>query len=156
RSARIALQSAGASMSSNGPTTTIGYVNPEAQVLPGMKFPTWSSWQIDPVEYVEQLQFPRSIQTYDRMRADPQVAALLKGMIQPIMRFHWMIDPNGAPKMIYQPLAEDLGVPVLGQVPVRSKLRPFNHQEHLYTALLALVYGFMYFEMVGTVETNGR
>lgn len=141
----------------DAPTEPLGYVDPQYNVIPGMTVPAWTSWQTDPSEYNEKLQFPQSVETYDHMRADPQVAALMKGMVQPIMRFKWMIDPDGAPKYVYGPLAEDLGLPVLGDTKNKKpRMRPFSHSEVLLHALLALVYGFMYFEIVGEVSNSGR
>ncbi len=54
-------------------------------------------------------------------------------------------------------IADDLNLDVKGQDPRprgRQKKR-FSHDNHLYHALLALIYGHMFFEQVGEIGTDG-
>src|SRR5262245_13408198 len=116
---------------------------------------TRMSWSVlvDEGEYVPELRWPASILTYDRMRNDPQVQATYSGITLPVRRRHWYLDPLEAPPDVVALLAEDTGLPVLGEAPaprVRNQYR-FNWDDHLRLALLSLLYGHMFFEQVGEV-----
>lgn len=136
------------------PTRELGAIN----ALAGL--PGWSdfgAW-MDQEEYVPELTWPRSVQTYGIIRRDSQIAGLLRGLTMPIRRRRWLIDPNGARPEVVSALADDLGLDVQGQEPRprgRSRNR-FRHGQHLAEALRALVYGHAYFEQVGEVEDRGR
>lgn len=148
-------------MSTNGspPTTEIGYVVP-GRDLPGshsLKGPlSWAAIEADAVEYVPQLRWPQSVKVYDKMRSDPQIDALLRGMTLPIRKFRWLIDPEGASEEVTTKVAEDFGLPVLGRELEKPKGRKtaFNHADHIRIALLGLVYGHMFFEQVGGIEND--
>jgi hypothetical protein len=132
------------------PTTEIGSAG-----LQTAGVGAWSSF-VDTREYVPELTWPTSCQaggTYDQMRTDSQLAALFFGVTMPIRRYKWMIDPNGAEQGIVDALSYDLGLDVKDQEPKprgRTKNR-FSHDAHLRKALLALIYGHMYFEQVGYI-----
>jgi hypothetical protein len=134
-----------------GAQAEVGSRSPWLQ--PGAAASGWSAFT-DSAEYVPELRWPSSIVTYDRVRNDSQVEALYLGTTLPIRAMTWTIDPNGAPAALTKRLASDVGLPVRGQedahVP-RSSYR-FNFDEWLGNALLALVFGHFYFEVVGEVN----
>jgi len=108
------------------------------------------------MEYVPDLSWPTSIAAYTVMRADAQLSALFKAMTMPIRRFKFMIDPNGARATPVKQLSQDLGLDVVGkerQHQPRQKGR-FSFEKHLYHALLAGIYGHMYFEQVGEIQNS--
>jgi len=87
------------------------------------------------------------------MRNDAQVQGLFLGTTLPIRRYNWYIEPNGATARMTNALASDLNLPIRGKENKnqgRSKGR-FSFQNHLRHALLALLYGHMYFEQSGEV-----
>lgn len=145
-------------MPHDGPTTEIGYVRPGTEGQPSILFgvPTWGALEADQIEHVPQLQWPQSITTFDRMRADPQIDALLRGLVGPIRRFRWAIDPAGAKKGIANKIAEDLGLPVLTGKTLKRKLnkrRQFKHDDHLRLTLdTALTYGHAWYEQFGEIR----
>lgn len=137
------------------PTRETGYLVPGLEV-PGANISIFGSWEsmIEDSEHVPALRWPDSISVYDRMRADPQIDALLRGMFLPIRRFRWTIDPGEAKEEAVNMLSEDLKIPILGEPPPKRRRQAFSFSDHLRHALLALVYGHMYFEQVGTIEKN--
>lgn len=128
------------------PTTEIGHVT--------TSLPTWATW-IDPTEEVVALQWPLSVSTYQKMRNDGQVGALLRAIFLPIRRRRWAVDPNGARDEIVQHIASDLDLPIKGtdERPRRRRKR-FSHEDHLRLALLALVFGHMFFEQAGEFDDD--
>ena len=144
-------------MSTNAPPTSEqGYVLPQTQ-LPGVSaigIPGWGSFNLDEQEIVPALKWPESVHTYNRMRNDPQIDALLRGMTTPIRRFRWYIDADGAKASVVKQLSEDLGLNQKGKRRQRRK-NTFVHDDHLRTAMLALVYGHQFFEMVGDIDRMG-
>lgn len=100
-----------------------------------------------------ELVWPRSVRTYAKMsREDSQVKSIIKGVIQPIMRTTWRLDPNGASPEVVQMVAQDLNLPVTGEAmdnPVLRTPRRVSWKKHLRRALKSmLVYGHSYFELV--------
>lgn len=141
-------------MSTKPPTTELGTTNP-ALIAPGASLVSWNVFVHDN-ELTPELVWPTSNMTYTLMRNDAQVDALLYGTFMPIRRYRWFIDPNGARDEVVSKIAEDFGLPVAGEKPnaaLRSRRR-FSHDKHLYHALLAMVYGHMYFEQVGVVTED--
>jgi hypothetical protein len=110
-------------------------------------------------EATPELRWPASVDVYDRMRKqDAQVASVLRAVTLPVRRTPWWIDPNGARDEVVQLVAEDLGLPVLGQegrAPLRTAGR-FSWGEHLQLSLLDLVFGHMFFEQVYALDERGR
>jgi hypothetical protein len=109
-------------------------------------------------EYVPELQWPASVRVYDQMRADAQIGGLFAGTVLPIMRYKWMIDPNGARPEIVTNLSQDLNLNIKGQEPKpvgRQKGR-FSFKQHMRIALLALLYGHYFFEQVGEIGADGK
>lgn len=119
-----------------------------------------SGWwgQLDD-EQTPELVWPRSRDVYDRMRRqDAQVMSVLRAVTLPIRRTPWRIDPAGARPEVVQLVAEDLGLPIVGQDPAplpRTKDR-FSWAEHLRLALLMLVFGHSPFEQVARFDEQGR
>lgn len=141
-------------MSTNPPTSELGRTNPQVSGI--MKLARWASFW-DDNEVVPELQWPTSVRSYDIMRGDSQLQALLTGTTWPIRRYRWMLDPNGARPELVEALSADLGLDVVGADPGprRRQKRRFSHDRHLAHALLALVWGHMYFEQVGEIDESG-
>lgn len=118
--------------------------------------PPWRMF-IDEMEFVPELVYPTSINTFQVMRTDTQLAALFYGTTLPIRRYRWMIDPNGASEETVVGVSEDLNLPIKGQdeKPRGRMKRRFVHDKHLNDALLALIYGHYGFEQVGEI-VNGK
>lgn len=97
------------------------------------------------------LQWPKSIDVFDRMRReDPQVKSVLRAVTLPIQRTEWVIDGAGCRPEVVAHVAADLGLPVKGEpfvAPLRTRGR-FSFKEFLRLALLELVYGHSFFEQV--------
>lgn len=107
----------------------------------------------DVSEPAPELQWPFSIQVFDRMRkTDAQVSAARKAIRLPILAAPWRIDPNGAREEVTKLVSEDLGIPILGRedetVTARRQRGRFSWTKHLAMALLSLDYGHMGFEQV--------
>jgi hypothetical protein len=145
-------------VSSNPPTTELGYefhIPGATQYKTDM--PGSGSWDVDYVEQVPELKWPNSVYVYGRMRNDPQIEALMRGMTMPIRRFIWRIDPSGARATPTQQVADDLGLQVVGQKAKAKRTKnSFNFFDHLREAMLAMLYGHMYFEQVGVIETDAN
>lgn len=113
--------------------------------------PGWINWVAETNEENPDLQWPKSINVFDRMRReDPQVKSVLRAVTLPIMRTEWAIDGTGCRDEVTARIAEDLGLPIKGKpptAPLRTKGR-FSFNEFLRLALLSLVYGHSYFEQV--------
>ncbi|UPL13022.1 DUF935 domain-containing protein [Microbacterium galbinum] len=113
--------------------------------------PGWMNWVAETNEENPDLQWPKSINVFDRMRReDPQVKSVLRAVTLPIMRTEWAIDGTGCRPEVVAHIAADLGLPIKGQpptAPLRTKGR-FSFKEFLRLALLSLVYGHSYFEQV--------
>lgn len=111
----------------------------------------WGKLASDSHETNPELQWPNSIEVFDRMRReDPQVKSVLRAVTLPIMRTEWVIDGAGCRPEVVAHIAADLGLPVKGEAftaPLRTKGR-FSFKEFLRLALLELVYGHSFFEQV--------
>lgn len=119
----------------------------------------WSIF-VDEQEFVPELMWPRSVQTYERMRADTQMAALYQATTLGVQRFKYSLDPNGADSDMVAKLSADYNLPIKGEKVnqrMRSKRR-FSFKRHIRLALLAGAYGHYYFEQVGAIGdgVNGR
>jgi hypothetical protein len=146
----------------NAPTTEIGLQRSEyglarsgrSGILGGLDL-GWDSF-IDTKEYVPSLKWPQSISVYSQMRTDSQLSGLYRAMTYPIRRFKFMIDPNGCRPEIVNALSDDLNMDVQGQDPKprgRRKGR-FSFDDYIFHALMALIYGHMFFEQSGEI-VNG-
>ena len=106
-----------------------------------------------------ELEWPRSIEVYDRMRrSDAQVASVLRAVTLPVERTAWRVDGTGCRDEVTQHIAGDMGLPILGAdaspIPRRTRDR-FSWTEHLRLALLMLPFGHMYFEQVYRYDDQG-
>lgn len=130
------------------PKTEIGYAQGNGR-----------GWWESEGETTPELMWPRSVEVYDQMRRqDAQVASVLRAVSLPIRRTPWRIDPAGARPEVVQLVAEDLGLPIVGQkMPPAPRQRDrFSWPEHLQQALLMLVFGYSYFEQVYRLDGQGR
>lgn len=109
------------------------------------------------LEYVPDLQWPTCIDTYSRMRTDPQISGVLAAYCLPIQRASWSLDPSGCRDEVVQWCADQFGLPILGDdpKPTGARRRGLLWGQHLKTALLAFVYGHMAFERVYTQSSSG-
>jgi hypothetical protein len=135
---------------SKAPVSEIGYVQPHTSPA------HWWMWE---GETTPELWWPNSINVFDAMRSqDSQVSSVLKAVTLPVRRTPWRIDPAGARPEVVQLVAEDLGLPIVGQEPkplprTRDKFRWSNH---LREALLMLSFGHMYFEQLYRIDPSGH
>lgn len=134
------------------PVTEKGYVNPLGGIMSG-----WSQ-DGDQFETVTDLLWPRSIQTYTRMaRDDSRLSSILQAISLPIRLTSWRIDPCGASDEVTRHIADDLGLPIVGdseERPHRRSKGRFSWGNHLQQALTYLQFGHSIFETVYKVE-NG-
>lgn len=116
----------------------------------------WNQF-VDEAEFVPELMWPTSVRWYDQMRTDSQLAALYTAVAYGITQLRWIIDPNHARQEVVDGVSEDLNLPVRGQDdwPRRRMKSRFAHSKHIRQAMLALIYGHMYFEQVGEI-INGK
>ena len=126
----------------------------------GYSVPRWTQfWLPEDMESTPELRWPLNIEVYDQMRrTDSQVESVLRAVTQPIRRTGWRLEPQGAREEVVELLSEDLGLPVVGRdpdPPLRGRDR-FSWSEHLYHALLMLVFGHSVFEQVYRVDGQGR
>ncbi len=115
-------------------------------------------WNYDH-EDAPELRWPLSVWVYDAMRRqDAQTASVLRAVTLPVRRTAWRIEAAGARPEVARFVAEDLGLPLVGeQLPPAPRSRDrFSWSEHLQHALLMLVYGHMFFEQVYRLDEQGR
>jgi hypothetical protein len=111
---------------------------------------TWSLWSADTNEHIPELRWPNSLRIFSMMRTDPQIFSLLQALFLPIRQSRWVIEPNGARDEVVELIANGLSLPIKGQEEPASRSRVrFDHDRHLEHALLALIYGYIYFEEIG-------
>ena len=123
------------------PTVELGNAN--LGIIP------WSAFY-DTIEDVPELAWPNSPRTYETMRHDEQIAALLQAFFQPILGYRWYVDPNGARDEVVEHVSKDFNLPVEGaseEVQGRTKDR-FVWHDYLRHALLKIAYGVQFFEQV--------
>lgn len=110
------------------------------------------------LEYVPDLTWPLSIRTYARMRWDPSLQSALKAYTLPIRRASWAVDGEGCRPEVVQFVADQLGLPVLGEdaKPGPARRRGVNWADHLRVSLLDLTFGHMPFERTYGDLVDGR
>lgn len=117
-----------------------------------------SFWTELDEEETPELQWPRNISVYDRMRRqDGQVISVLRAMTLPIRRTTWRIDPDGARDEVARQVAEDMGLPLVGDTTKtlgRTRDR-FSWPEHLRHSLLMLSFGHSVFEQIYRIDDTG-
>jgi hypothetical protein len=133
---------------SSAPTKEIGQANL------GFTLPGWKSFAsaTDEREYAPKLKWPGSIDIFERMETDAQLAGLLLGLTLGIRRYRWFIDPNGARDEIAEKAALNFNLPLKGEEAPPSAgrdRRRFSHDRHLAHTLRApAVYGHYFMEQV--------
>lgn len=118
-------------------------------------------WASTEFERTPALHWPESVATYSNMRRqDAQITSVLRAVTLPVRRTPWRVDPNGARPEVAELVAEDLGLPLVGNpvpAPLRGRTRGrFSWLEHLRLALLMLVYGHSVFEQEYRIDGQGR
>lgn len=135
------------------PTSEQGFTN----AFPGM-LSAFSQW--DQYEQVPELLWPNSVRTYTRMwREDARIASVYYAISLPILRTQWRIHPNGARDEVVQHVADNLGLPIVGDNDGRPTPRikdRFSWNKHLQTAMRFLLYGHGVFEQVYRIGDDGR
>lgn len=102
------------------------------------------------------LVWPNSVAVFGKMENDAQVTSVLRAVTLPVMRTGWAIDGTGCRPEVTAAIAEDFGLDVRGQEPVRRRTRDrFSWSKHVEDALLELVYGHSFFEPVYRVDGSG-
>lgn len=99
---------------------------------------------MDLLENVPALTFPLSVQTYSRMRTDPQIAAVLKAYTYPLRSATYVVNPSGCRDEVVQFCADAWGLPIQGDNdgPGPARRRGVRWNQHLRLALLMLPFGF--------------
>lgn len=124
---------------------------PEIGYQADSSIPGWAKLGAATHETNPDLQWPQSLDVFDRMRReDPQVKSVLRAVTLPIMRTEWAIDGTGCRPEVVAHVASDLGLPVKGEpftAPLRTRGR-FSFKEFLRLAVLEVVYGHSFFEQV--------
>ena len=114
----------------------------------------WNQFWVDTDEYIPELMWPASVQTYKYMRTDSQLSGLYTATLLGISRMRWLIDPNGAEDEMVKKIAADYNLPILGEdnESTRGRLkRRFSFRNHMQKAMKAGIYGHYYFEQVGYI-----
>jgi hypothetical protein len=108
-------------------------------------------------EYVPDLLWPQSVDTYTRMRHDPTIASILAAYVRPIVSARWSIDARGASPAMAQLCADSLGLPLLGaDDPGKWRRRGVRWLDHVKLAVPTLLtYGHAPYEPVYDV-TSGQ
>lgn len=124
-------------MATSIPTRVVGAVEDE-----------YGSWLADALENVPALQYPLCLREYAIMAKDPTLSAVISSYTLQIRRASWAVDGTGCRPEVVQQVADDLGLPVLGQdKPGAARVRGVSWWEHLRAALLCLTYGHYGFEL---------
>ncbi len=139
------------------PTSEIGSVLPERQFPGGLGIPGWTVFEAQQASVpVKALRWPKIVRTAEDMRRDGQVQGLFASVFLPIRHMDWYVDPNGTTGTMAQEIAEDLGLPLMGEPAGDSEDGPgIEFDDHLRLALLALIFGHQYFEESGEIEGAG-
>lgn len=105
---------------------------------------TFDGLAMDLYEQVPALSFPLSMATYARMRTDPQIAAVLKAYIYPLLSATYVVSPNGCRDEVVEFVADCWDLPIEGsdQGPGPARRRGVRWNQHLRLALLMLPFGF--------------
>ncbi len=106
-------------------------------------------WQ-QQAEETPELMWPLCVPVYRRMhRQDAQITSVMRAVTLPLRRTAWRIDPAGARPEVTEHIANDLGLPIVGQAAqARRRRGRFTWKEHLARALLMYRYGHSAFEQV--------
>lgn len=100
------------------------------------------------LEWVPDLVWPLSVTTYNMMRRDSRLAAVVDGYALQLRRAQWQLDGAGCRPEVVQLVADDFGLPVAGRdEPGAARVRGVSWNEHLRVALTMLPFGHSGFEM---------
>jgi hypothetical protein len=99
------------------------------------------------LEWVPDLVWPLSVTTYNMMRRDSRLAAVIDGYTLQLRRSQWQLDGVGCRPEVVQLVADDLGLPFAAKdEPGPARLRGVSWNEHLRVALTMLPFGHSGFE----------
>jgi hypothetical protein len=136
------------------PTREKGSILP--YIAPSPLAPGWSVFETQARTIrVDALKWPRSLVTYDDMCRDPQIQGLLMSVALPIRHMQHYVDPKGTTGTVAEEIAEDFGLPLLGEDGADEDGDGVDYDEHLRLALLTLAVGHKAFEETGAIEGNG-
>src|SRR5690349_3650830 len=77
---------------------------------------TDSWWGAPEMEQTAELRWPDSVKVFDAMRRqDAQVSSVLRAVTTPILRTTWRIDGTGCRPEVTRHVANDLGLPIVGE-----------------------------------------
>ena len=140
--------SIGAVATNRVPTSEQGVPAENYSLTPGTTLGGLLPWPsyVDERELADQLRWPLSVQVYEQMQTDAQVAMLLTAVAAPVRRFRWEVNPENASDEVTEHVATAHGLPVRGDDPEKPPPTEFNHDRHLAFSLTALAVGHMYFE----------
>lgn len=113
---------------------------PEGSMTDG----TYGSLMQDVYETVPALTYPLSIGTYNKMRRDPQIKAVLSAYTLPLRSAQWAINPRGCRDEVVELVADAWGLPIAGSNddgPGPARRRGVQWDDHLRVALLMLTFG---------------
>lgn len=133
----------------DGPRVAAGYMSQSALYGAAIQ---------DALENVRDLQWPASVETYAKMRRDPQIASTLNAYTRPLSAATWAVDGDGCRAEVVEFVADAWGLPILGRdkkIQKGFRRRGVIWDDHLRLALLSLVYGHMPFAIAGEVR-DGR
>lgn len=111
---------------------------------------------LDLYETIPALTYPLSVQTYAKMRTDPQIASVTSAYTLPLRSATWAINPRGCRDEVVELVADGWGLPIAGDNdgPGPYRRRGVQWDDYLRLALLMLPFGHspfaMRFDIVGT------
>jgi hypothetical protein len=99
---------------------------------------------LDLLESVPALTFPLSVQTFSRMRTDPQISAVLKAYTYPLRSATYVVNPSGCRDEVVQFVSDQWGLPIMGDDagPGPARRKGLRWDQHIRLALLMLPFGF--------------
>lgn len=114
----------------------------------------YDSLAYDFYESVPALTYPISVQTYARMRRDPQISAATKAYQYPLRSATYAINPAGCRDEVVQLVADGWGLPIAGDNddPGPARRRGVRWKDHLRVALLMLTFGHSPFAIRYDIE----
>lgn len=147
---------------SQAATREVGYANPAGDGSGGSGL--WWTSTVAQSEETPELQWPRSVTVYDRMRRqDSKVKSSLRAVKSPLLATTWLIDPGSASAEVTEFVARNLNLPIKGvadsqqtQNQLRGRDR-FSFTAHLRDVLRFLEFGHAVFEQLYRYdEATGR
>lgn len=105
---------------------------------------------LDLYESVPALAYPTSIQTFAKMRHDPQISSVVKSYSLPLRSGTWAVNPKGCRDEVVELVADAWGLPIVGDNdgPGPFRRRGVQWDEYLRLAVnLMLIFGHSPFAM---------